>query len=112
MALARLVYRDQLFPRHAYRRAFDTLLEQLGERRACRDTVALLAIAHEHACEAQLAAALDAVLDAGELPDLARLRARFTAPQGGVPEVDVHLPALSGYDALLAHSGADLGDAR
>ena len=103
MALARLVYREQLFPREAYRRTFHALLEHAGERRACRDTVELLAIAHEHGCEAQLAGALEVQLDAGELPDIERLRARFTPANDTVPSVAVHLPALSGYDALLTH---------
>ena len=34
MALLNLVYRDQLFPREAYRRAFDMLIERLPERQA------------------------------------------------------------------------------
>ena len=36
MALLHLVYRDQLFPRDAYRRTFDALLDALDEREACR----------------------------------------------------------------------------
>src|SRR5690606_38493343 len=39
MALLNLVYRDQLFPREAYRRTFEFLLAELGERAACRRTV-------------------------------------------------------------------------
>ena len=42
MALLNLVYRDQLFPRDAYRRTFDALLEALDEREACRRMVGLL----------------------------------------------------------------------
>ena len=36
MALLNLVYRDQLFPREAYRRTFDALLEHIEQRAACR----------------------------------------------------------------------------
>ena len=36
MALLNLVYRDQLFPREAYRRCFERALEWLPERQACR----------------------------------------------------------------------------
>jgi hypothetical protein len=32
MALLNLVYRDQLFPRRAYARAFDALLSGAGEK--------------------------------------------------------------------------------
>jgi hypothetical protein len=45
MALLNLVYRDQLFPRKAYARAFEALLAAEGDRRACRLTVELLALA-------------------------------------------------------------------
>ena len=44
MALANLVYRDQLFPRSAYRRAFETLQERDDDRHACKVTVELLAM--------------------------------------------------------------------
>ena len=77
MALRNLVYRDQLFPRDAYRRAFEALLDAKGERAACRDTVALLALAHERACEAALANELEACLEAGALPDPEALAASF-----------------------------------
>src|SRR5208283_1609016 len=73
MALLNLVYRDQLFPRRAFALAFDALLAGLGERAACRTMVGLLALAHERACEAELALALQAALDDGVLPDLAAL---------------------------------------
>ena len=46
MALLNWVCRDDLFPRDAYRRAFDALLEALGGRKACRRMVDLLALAH------------------------------------------------------------------
>jgi hypothetical protein len=77
MAVANLVHRDQLFPRAAYRRVSEVLREQGDLRRACKAMVELLALAHERACEAELAEAISADLDAGRLPDLAALRARF-----------------------------------
>ena len=46
MALLNLVYRDQLFPREAYRLTFDRLLDKLLEKSACRLMVDLLALAH------------------------------------------------------------------
>jgi hypothetical protein len=77
IALMNLVYREQLFPREAYRRTFHLLLERHGERIACKTTVELLSLAHERGCEAELAAALSEHLDAGEAPDLNALRLRF-----------------------------------
>jgi hypothetical protein len=78
MALNNLVYRDQLFPRPAYARAFEALHHSVGDKRACKLTVELLALAHDRSCEAELAELIDAQLDAGRLPDLALLRERFS----------------------------------
>jgi hypothetical protein len=102
MALASLVYRDQLFPRPAYRRAFEALREREGDKRACKVTVKLLALARERACEAELAMMIDTGLDAGRQPDLDRLRACFVSDDTPVPEVVVALAALSAYDELAA----------
>jgi hypothetical protein len=102
MALLNLVYRDQLFPRRAYARAFETLLSKEGEKQACRTMVGLLALAHDRACEAELAHAIDADLDAGCLPDLDRLRERFTPDRAAIPDVAVELVPLSAYDELAA----------
>ena len=101
MALRNLVYRDSLFPRQAYRRAFDALLEAKGERAACRDTVALLWLAHERTCEAELAKAIETCLDNGALPDPPALAARFATAPRTVPEIRVELGSLADYDVLL-----------
>ena len=106
MALRNLVYRDQLFPRDAYRRAFQALLDAKGERAACRGTVALLALAHERGCEAALADELEACLDAGELPDPEALAASFASASTPLPEVNVELGPLTDYDVLLSRDPA------
>jgi len=102
MALLNLVYRDQLFPRAAYARAFEVLLASEGEKRACRTMVGLLALAHDQVCEAELAEAIEADLDAGRLPDLDRLRVRFRPAAVSVPEVVIELMSLSVYDQLVS----------
>lgn len=109
MALLKLVYRDQLFPREVFRHTFDALLERLPDRQACRIMVDLLALAHERGCEAELAEALAAGLRAKDLPDMAALRARFTPDPAQTPTVVVTLPPLHSYEALLHDS--QLGDA-
>ena len=106
MALVGMVYREQLFPREAYRRMFDCLLEQMPERLACRTMVELLALAHERACEAELADLLTADLDAGRLPDLTALRGRFAPDAATLPTVVVTLAPLSTYDVLLGEVAA------
>jgi hypothetical protein len=100
MALLNLVYREQLFPRRAFRRAFEALLAGGSERQACCTMVALLALAHERACEAELAVSLDAELEAGRVPDLEALRRRFAPDPAAIPAVTVTLAPLHLYDEL------------
>ncbi len=100
MALLNLVYRDQLFPRRAYARAFEALLSKAGEKQACRIMVGLLALAHDRGCEAKLADAIEADLEAGILPDLLGLSQRFTPDRTAIPDVAVDLVPLSIYDEL------------
>ena len=101
MALLGLVYRDSLFPRDAYRHMFEHLLQSHGEREACRTTVELLAMAHERACEAELAQILTIDLAARRSPCLTSLRARFAPDPASLPEVVVELAPLSSYDGLI-----------
>ena len=98
MALLNWVHRDGLFPRDAYRRAFEALREGLDDRRACRRMVDLLALAHDHCCEARLAAEIDAQLVAGQLPDAKVLRDRFLPEPDTVPALATVVPPLSEYD--------------
>ena len=100
MALLNLVYREQLFPRRAYQRAFEALLAGDSEKQACRTTVGLLALAHDRACEAELAEAIDGELDADRLPDLDALGRRFAPNPGDIPDVTVEVAPLHLYDEL------------
>ncbi len=104
MALLRLVYRDQLFPREAYRRTFDVLIERLPAQQACRIMVDLLALAHERNCESELAERLADTLEAGQLPDITALRARFAPDPARLPQIIVTLAPLDAYEALLGTS--------
>ena len=106
MALLNLVYRDELFPREAYRHCFEKALERLTEREACRLAVGLLALAHEESCEAELAAEIDRALKVGRLPDPGELKARFAPRRGKMPSVDVTRPPLVGYGSLLSAGDA------
>jgi len=100
MALLNLVYRDQLFPRAVFAQTFDALLAGLGEKAASRAMVGILALAHERACEAELAPALQA--------DLAALIERFRPEDAAVPDIVVTLPSLALYDQIASNSGAAL----
>ena len=104
MALLNLVYRDQLFPREAYRRTFDMLMDRLPERQACRTMVELLALAHERGCESELADQLHASLQVRRLPDMSALRERFAPDPSRLPNVVVRLAPLNAYEALIDSS--------
>lgn len=105
MALLNLVYRDQIFPRRAYALAFDALLAGQGERPACRAMVGILALAHERTCEAELALALQTLLDDGALPDLKALIERFRPKDIALPLVVVTLPSLAIYNDIAETMG-------
>ena len=111
MALLHLVYRDALFPRPAYRAAWERLLDACDARVACRTMVELLALAHERGCEADLAAALSQQLLEDGMPDLAILRARFAPSIACLPVVAVNLPSIASYDVLLPAMAATAGAA-
>jgi hypothetical protein len=105
MALLNLVYRDALFPRPAYRLAWEKLLADGDPRRACKAMVSLLALAHDRGCEAELATALTEQM-AGEEPiDVAPLQARFAPVPVQMPDVVITLPPVASYDLLLPSLG-------
>lgn len=96
-----LVFRDDLFPREAYRRAWEQLEARLTPRQACKVMVGLLELAAYHGVEATLAERLDVWLDAGQLPDIERLRQEIMPPCMPCPELFIEMPQLALYDSLL-----------
>jgi len=100
MALLNLVYREQLFPAAPTGAPFEALLAGDGEKQACRTIVGLLALAHDRACEAELAEAIDAELDAGRLPDLETLSRRFAPHRPAIPDITIEVASLRLYDEL------------
>lgn len=104
MALMGLVYRDQLFPRQAFRDMFAATLQRTTEREACRMAVDLLALAHDRGCEAELAAQLEEDLRQKRLPDIKALTALFAPSPDSLPGVEVQLSDLSAYDQLLGNA--------
>ena len=100
-ALRNLTYRDELFPSTAYARAWQALDAGLPARQACRVMVGLLELAATGACEAALAERLDAILDAGQLPDLVALRDALAPRTPAVVDVTIPAPDLAAYNHLL-----------
>ncbi len=91
-----------------YRPVIHALRAAMPERLACRITVELLALAHERACEADLASLIAVELVAGRLPDMALLRAHFLPDPAALPAITVSHPPLAAYENLGTLS---LGDA-
>jgi hypothetical protein len=100
-AFRRYLHREALFPRTAFRRAWDALEAALDERRACRAYVGLLHLAATQACEARLAAWLDEVLDRADLPDLEAARLAMAPTMIAAPSLVVPAPDVRAYDDLI-----------
>ena len=101
-ALWSSIYRDSLYPRTEYAAAWRVLQRDLPRRDACRRMVDLLFIAHDRACEAELAHLLAAELDAGRVPDPGPLASCLSPRQTALPrDVAVVHPSLDSFDALL-----------
>lgn len=75
---------------------------RLPARQACRLMIGLLELAAGQACEAELGAVLTAHLETGELPDLDELRVRLQPRLAAPPTIEVPLPTIATYDALIS----------
>jgi hypothetical protein len=100
-AFKALAFRDQLFPREAYRRTWEQLEQRLTQREACRTMVGLLELAALDGVEAVLATRLSTLLVDGQLPQLKALREEFAPREANCPVINVQIPPASAYDALL-----------
>jgi hypothetical protein len=101
-ALAGSVFRDSLFPRAEYARAWARLSEALPQKEGCRRMVALLALARDEGCEAELAHLIAESLGRDELPDPRALRDRLEPRGRDLPaDIPVALTELVQFDALL-----------
>jgi hypothetical protein len=95
------VFREALFARPVFRRAWEALDRQFDARKAGRVSVGLLHLAALPACEAQLADHLEAGLAEGGLPDLETARAAVAPVPAQMPAVTVRAPDPAAYDGLL-----------
>ena len=91
--------REQLFPRRAYQVPSKRCWPATARSRRAA-LVGLLALAHDRACEAELAEAIDAELDAGRLPNLDTLGRRFAPNPAAIPDITVEVAPLHLYDEL------------
>lgn len=107
-ALRNLLYRDSLFPSAAYSRAWRVMEAGMPSRLACRIMVTLLDIASkDSSVEEALGQRLDAIFDAGKMPDPVALMAEFTPKDPRATDITIPPPNIKGYNDLLPLMGTD-----
>ena len=100
-AFRRYVYREAMFPSMVFRRAYDALCER-SQKWADLEYIRILHLAAT-TMQCEVEAALVAMLEAGEVPESDAVKARTGACQPpACPHVQVHMPDLAAYDALLS----------
>lgn len=102
-AFARYRYREALFPTLVFRRSYDALVERLGSG-ADLEYVRILHLAASTS-EAAVQAALEALIERGELRDYTQVRAAAAPEPVEVPSYAIEPPDLSDYDAITAIGG-------
>lgn len=100
-AFARYQYREELFPRPAFRQAYDRL-KAVDDGKASACYLRLLQMAAEFG-EDRVADALGRALRQGQLPRADVIEAGLREPSpGGVTQLAAFTPDLSAYDRLLS----------
>jgi len=103
-AFAHYQYREHLFPRVIFRKAYDALLEH-SPARGHKDYLKVLHLA-AITSESEVSTALEVLLEAGQPPLLDALKMLLDLPLNKIPIVRIDAPALSAYDKLLSGFGS------
>jgi hypothetical protein len=103
-AFARYRYREELFPSLVFRRAYDALRDARGER-ADVEYVRILHLAAS-TMQAHVEQILEHLLERGDRPDFAAVKALAAPDKPTVPDVHIPAPDLTVYDRLLAGGDA------
>jgi transposase len=99
-AFAGYVFRDDLFPSLAYRKAYDRLVERKPER-ADKEYLAIL----NHAAmgsEQDVEAVLELLLEGGGTPSLEAVKELTSISISALPDLRIPVPELFSYDELLS----------
>lgn len=105
-AFARYKYREELFPSLVFRKAYDTLLEALGARKADEEYVRLLYLAAS-TMESEVEATVQLLMTEGSVPVVDSVKCHVVTesiewPSQEEPQVD-----LAEYDTLLNQLGGE-----
>lgn len=100
-AFSRYRYRQELFPTLTFRRAYDALRESRhSERQADLEYLRILQIASQ-TMESEVQAALELLLNAGDVPRAVQVRELVKPSSPEVPDLPALVVDLNGYDKLL-----------
>jgi hypothetical protein len=103
-AFARYRYREELFPSLVFRRAYDAIRDARGER-ADVEYVRILHLAAS-TMQAHVEQILEHLLERGDRPDFAAVKALAAPDKPTIPQVHIPPPDLTVYDRLLAGGDA------
>lgn len=106
-AFERYRYREELFPSLIFRRSYDSLCEALPSRRAEGEYLRSLKLAAD-TMESEVEAALEELLDRGELPLADKVKERVAPDEPEVPSMAVPCVDLLAYDELLTADTREL----
>ena len=98
-AFENYIYREELFPRIEFRRAYDRL-KAASPHRCHKDYLQILHLA-AIGNEDTVATALDVILSTKELPGVKTIKALTDLPSSDVPEVHIDKPDFAPFDALI-----------
>jgi hypothetical protein len=99
-ALRNYRYREEMFPTPRFRMTYDLLCETCSERTADIEYVRILSLA-ANTRESAVDEALACLLDAGRVPRIASIEELMPRPQPHIPALQLPLPDLKAYDAVL-----------
>lgn len=99
-AFRRYRYREDLFPTPLFRKAYDHLVEQIGEHRANRDYLRILHLAAS-TMEADVETSLGLLLEEKQTPTYDQVKSLVSPSVPQVPEIPPLTVDLSTYDQLL-----------
>jgi len=99
-AFLRYTWRDDLFPTLTFRKAYDELCEKLSSRQADRNYLRILHLAAS-TVESDVEAALELLLESGDVPGFDQVKALVVTGTVDVPEMKAFQVELQVYDDLL-----------